>query len=292
MHAVASNHYLMNIKYFLCLLCLTFCVSACSFFNDDEPDRSSEELYQRAKDALSYGNYSDAIIKYEELETYFPFSLYAKKAILEASYAHYKNFNPLIAAEKLHSFIKQYPDDPYIPYAYYLRGLANYKSGEGVINRILHFDRSNKDPQPLTAAFESFRAIVIQFPDSIYAKDAQRRLVLIRNLLAVYELKVADYYFRRKVYLAALNRIKFMLEHYTGAQHTPQGLLLMTETYRRLGRTDLANDTRRVLALNYPDFTKTRIRPDGRPIILPDPGWLERFDGLSDELIETIRKTT
>ena len=77
-------------------------------------------------------------------------------------------------------------------------------------------------------------------------------MVYLKNRLSTYENNVADYYLRRGAYIAALNRAKNALEEYNGSEGNADSLRIMAESYEKLGMTDLAADTRRILALNFP----------------------------------------
>lgn len=77
-------------------------------------------------------------------------------------------------------------------------------------------------------------------------------MLFLKNRLAAYENHVADYYLRRGAYVAAVNRAKNALEEYNGADTNARSLKIMAEAYEKLGMHDLADDTRRVLAMNFP----------------------------------------
>jgi outer membrane protein assembly factor BamD len=59
------------------------------------------------------------------------------------------------------------------------------------------------------------------FPDSPYAADARDRMVYLRNLLARNEIHVANYYFRRGAYLAAVNRGRYVVENFQRRRRYP-----------------------------------------------------------------------
>ncbi|MDH3273251.1 MAG: outer membrane protein assembly factor BamD, partial [Gammaproteobacteria bacterium] len=101
-------------------------------------------------------------------------------------------------------------------------------------------------------AYSSLRRLIDRYPASEYAADAEQRLVYLKNRLAAYENHVADYYLRRGAYVAALNRAKSALEEYNGVEMNEKSLRIMAAAYEKLGMTDLAADTRRVLSLNFP----------------------------------------
>ena len=99
----------------------------------------------------------------------------------------------------------------------------------------------------------TLRRLVERFPSSEYAPDAEQRMLFIKERLAKYENHVADYYLRRGAYVAALNRAKTALEQYNGASGNKRSLQIMAKAYEELGMDDLAADTRRVLATNFPN---------------------------------------
>ena len=78
-------------------------------------------------------------------------------------------------------------------------------------------------------------------------------MVYLKNRLASYENHVADFYLRRGAYVAALNRAQSALEEFHGAPGNEESLTIMAAAYEKLGMTDLAEDIRRVLDLNFPD---------------------------------------
>ncbi len=102
-------------------------------------------------------------------------------------------------------------------------------------------------------AFNDFTELVQKFPNSKYAPDARQRMLFLRNNLAEYELNVADFYLRRKAYVAAVNRATFVLENFSRTPSAERALGLMAEAYLEMGMQDLASDSLRVLELNYPE---------------------------------------
>ena len=77
-------------------------------------------------------------------------------------------------------------------------------------------------------------------------------MVFLKNRLAAYENAVARFYLERDAYVAALNRAKTALETYHGADSSAESLQLMIAAYEGLGMTELADDAKRVLQMNYP----------------------------------------
>ena len=78
-------------------------------------------------------------------------------------------------------------------------------------------------------------------------------MVHLRNLLARSEINVANYYFKRGAYVAALNRGRYVVENFPQSPAVADGLAVMVQGYLLLGLDDLAQDSLDVLVLNYPD---------------------------------------
>src|SRR5204862_280721 len=81
--------------------------------------------------------------------------------------------------------------------------VVNFNDNLGILGNISRQDLSERDQQASRDAFQSFKQLVEQYPQSRYADDAQLRMNYITNSLAAYEVHVARYYFRRGAFVAA-----------------------------------------------------------------------------------------
>ncbi len=240
----------------LLVLILLAGISSCTFFQDKgDPTEtwSAERLYAEAKGALDSGNYSKAVEYYEKLEGRFPFGVYGQQALLDLAYAYYKNDSTDASISAADRFIKLYPQNAHVDYAYYLKGLANFNRGKGFVERYLPIDTSQRDPGSALTAFQDFSELLRLFPDSQYAEDARQRMVYLRNLLAEHEINVANYYMRRGAFVAAVNRARYVIEKYPRTPSVPDALVVMAKAYRIMEMDDLSRDALRVLELNYPN---------------------------------------
>jgi len=79
-------------------------------------------------------------------------------------------------------------------------------------------------------------------------------MIYLRNLLAEGELGIANFYMKRKAYIAAIGRAKYVIEHMPNTPQTPYALSLLVRAYKILGYGELAEENLKVLSLNYPDF--------------------------------------
>ena len=221
---------------------------------DDTAEMSAEEIYSLANDALRDGNYATAISFYQELESRFPYGQHAEQSQIEIAFAHYKNNEPELGLAATDRFIRLHPTHPNVDYAYYLKGLISFsEEQQTVLDRISgSSDFSERDPQTARDAFDAFRELVTRFPNSRYADDARQRMAYLLNVLAKHDINVAQYYLRRGAFVAVVNRAKYVIENYQSTRAVEDALGLMAMAYREMGMLELAEDTLRVLRINFP----------------------------------------
>lgn len=232
-----------------CLL-LTACASEKEKISSDT---SEKQLYDMAQEQLQNKNFSSAIQNLQLLESRYPFGPFAEQSQLEIIYAYYRGFELEAAIEAANRFIRLHPQHPNVDYAYYLKGLARYAEGQGFLDRFLSTDLTQRDPGPARDSFTDFAQLLSRFPDSEYVPDARARMVHLRNMLARYEIHVANYYFKRGAYQAAANRGRFVLENFQRTNSVPDALAVMVQAYQLLGLQSLADDSLAVLSSNYPE---------------------------------------
>ena len=210
------------------------------------------EAYETAQKSVQNGNYRRGIQVFEAIQSRYPFSDLSRQIQLELMYAYYKSGQREQAAEAADTFMRENPIHPRVDYALYIKGLAYFEGAPGILERMFKKDVTQRPPKDIHLAYTSLRRLVERFPASQYAADAEQRMIAIKNRLADYENHIADYYLRRGAYVAALNRAKGSLEQYNGAAGNALSLQIMAQAYDELGMTDLAANTRRVLATNFP----------------------------------------
>ncbi len=243
----------MNTARTLLLLLFVLTVQACGLLPEEEDKTkgwSAQKLYSEASAAMQSGDYQNAIKYYEKLEARYPFGRYAMQSQLDVAYAYYKYDEPESAIAACDRFIKLYPNSQATPYAYYLKGIVNFNRNLGLLERYVPTDPSQRDAAAAVESYKDFEELVRRFPNSDYAKDARQRMIYLNNNLARYEVHVANYYLRRGAYLAAVNRASQVVEKFQRTPAVRDALLVMAQAYDKLGMQELANDSRRVLALN------------------------------------------
>jgi len=252
------NH--LSIKKVLLILMFSS-LGACSVMDlvtpidapDEKADWSAADFYNEAKASLDDGNYINAIELYEGLESRYPFGQYAQQAQIDLAFAYYKNDEPESAIATANRFVRIHPRHKNVDYIYYLKGLINFNRGIGFLERYLPTDKSQRDPGAAIDSLDDFATLIRRFPDSQYAADSKQRIVALKSNLALHDLNVANYYMKRKAYVASINRAKNIIEQYQNTTAVPRALLLMVDAYQLINMNDLAADAQRIYDLNYPN---------------------------------------
>lgn len=211
------------------------------------------EAYELARESVARGNYRRGIEIYEAIQARYPFSELSRQIQLELMYAYYKGGLKELAIETAETFMRENPIHPRVDYALYIQALSYFEGSPGLLERLFRKDVRKRPPKDVEQSYITLRRLVERYPASAYAPDAQQRMIYLRNRLASYENYVADYYLRLGAHVAAVKRATRAVEEYNGADSTPTSLKTLARAYDALGMTDLAEDTRRVLATNYPN---------------------------------------
>ncbi len=201
----------------------------------------SLEVYNEATIALEEGQYYYASSKFLEAENILPTVEGSAKASLMSSYCLYLINFYSEAEEGLERFIRKYPADKNITYAYYLLAIINY---EQILDE-------SKDITPLLTSKEKILDFLERYPDTEYALDLKFKLDLIDNQLAAKEIYIAKYYIETKKWIPAINRLKIVVKNYDETIFIEEALHRLVEVYYMIGLEEEAKTTAALLGYNY-----------------------------------------
>jgi outer membrane protein assembly factor BamD len=231
-------------------------LASCSSEPDlSEYDLTEDQFYTKVQNTLEDKRYEEAVDWLEAMEARYPFGKYAEQGQLDLIYANYMQYEHEAARAAAERFIRLHPQHPQVDYAYYLKGLSSFSEGQGLFERFLPTDVTKRDPGGARQSFADFAQMLARYPESRYAPDAKKRMVYLRNLLARYEIHVANYYFKRGAYLAAANRGRYVVENFQRTPAVPDALATMVQAYRLLGLDDLAQTAEETLRSNFPNHS-------------------------------------
>jgi len=239
---------------FLVLLLTLFgCSSSDELEVDKIPDKSAQALFTDARSALDSGLYKKAIQILSAIDSRFPFGPISHQVQLDLVYAYYKSGDSAQGIALADRFLRLNPNHANIDYIYYMRALINISTEENLFQDLAGIDRSDRDPTASREAFNNFKTILADYPQSKYAADSRKRMIAIKSRLANYELSVARFYLKREAYASAANRGRYIVEYYSPSEEVEQALEIMIECYDKMGLDELKSNAKQVLAANYPN---------------------------------------
>lgn len=243
------------IRFFLvsCILALSACAST---FDpaDAYKDMSAKEIFEEGQKNLTNNYYTDALQYFETYDARYPFGEDIEQVQLSVIYAYYAKNDTASSLAAADRFIHLHPAGEHVDYAYYMRGLSNYMSNIGTLDKYLPIDLSTRDLTGAKKSFLDFSDLVHRFPKSKYVPDAQQHMIFLRNILARHEYNVALFYYKHEAYLASANRANDVIQHYQGAPIVPTAMVLMIKSYHQLGLEELASDATKILELNVAEI--------------------------------------
>ena len=187
------------------IICLVFVLtlSGCGWFEIKE-EETAQELANRGMDEFNDGSYRVSIEIFEKLRDWYPFSKYAILAELKIADGYYNLGQYEEAIVAYEDFEKLHPRNEATPYVVNQIGLSHF----GQVSTI---DRDQKSTEK---ALETFKRLVNQFPDSLYAIRAKEHIIKCQESLASHELEIGLFYYKSKHYQAAIHRFKTVLAQY------------------------------------------------------------------------------
>jgi outer membrane protein assembly factor BamD len=231
-------------------------MAGCGLFpevKDETASWSADRLYQTAHEAMLQGNYTRATKLFDQLEARFPYGRYAQQAILESAFANWRANETAAAIAAADRFIRTYPNHPNVDYAYYLKGLVHFREDQGLIGYVYELDLSERDPKEMRSSFAAFKELTSKFPESQYYQDSIARMRYLNNAMATYEVNVANYYYQRGAYIAAVNRAQASLVNFPQTPSNARALDIMRNSYAKLNMPQLSDDSQAILVKTFPE---------------------------------------
>ncbi|HHI69461.1 MAG TPA: outer membrane protein assembly factor BamD [Rhodobacteraceae bacterium] len=228
---------------FLAALAIT---SGCSGGNrsKEKPleEFTAEEIYKQAEFKLETKRKADEAIKlFGEVERLYPYSEWAKRALIMQAFAYHKNKDYENSRAAAQRFIDFYPADEDAAYAQYLLAISYYDQ----------IDDVGRDQGLTFQALQALRTVIERYPDSEYARSAILKFDLAFDHLAAKEMEIGRYYLKRGHYLAAINRFRVVVEEFQTTSHTAEALHRLVEAYLSLGLDNEAQTAGAILGHNF-----------------------------------------
>tara|TARA_Y200000002_G_scaffold320426_1_gene280202 strand:+ start:754 stop:1473 length:720 start_codon:yes stop_codon:yes gene_type:complete len=235
---------------FLLLSLSILILMGCASNEKEEAEPPEVQLYRLAQDRINAQNYLGAVDSLARIERFYPFGVYAEQARADLIYAHYMSGDYDQAYAASEKFIRLYPRNTNIDYAYFMKGMTGYYADDGLLGNLFSLSLAKRDISGAMQSYADLTEFLIRYPESEYIDAARERLIFLRNLIASSELDGAEYYMKRGAYLAALNRANYVLKNIPNSTETQRALDIMKKSFVELGYEEYAEKVSSVEALN------------------------------------------
>ena len=215
--------------FILRLTIVIFLLYGCASTNTPVNEQS---LYKVATKNLNHYKYNDAIDNYTQLLTKYPNSNHISSSLINLTKAYEFSGKSKDSLNTLQQYLKLYPKHRDL--VLYLKAQILYNAYYDNSIRVFHPQRNSLDSTLTIRAMKNINELLAKYPNSNYIKAARRLQGRIIDTLAKSELKKAIYYYSIKAYIAANNRLMYLIEHYNTSSYLKQAKVLQHEVKTHL----------------------------------------------------------
>jgi outer membrane protein assembly factor BamD len=209
--------------------------------NIDYEQFTAQQIFERGEFDLERRKPELAAKSFAEVERLYPYSAFAKRAIIMQAFAHHQDKEYEQSRAAAQRYIDFFPADEDAAYAQYLLALSYYDQ----------IDEVGRDQGLTFQALQSLREVIERYPDSEYANPAMLKFDLAFDHLASKEMEVGRYYLKRDNFAAAVNRFRVVVEDFQTTTQTPEALHRLVESYLALGLVNEARTAGAILGHNF-----------------------------------------
>jgi outer membrane protein assembly factor BamD len=198
--------------------------------NPDFVNQSKEQIFAKAEDLYNHRKWARARSYYSHIYENYPNDPLGRRSLLRIAdtYFNQGDAENLVEAQyKYRDFINRYPGSDRADYA--MLQIANVAFKQ--------MERPDRDQQKTREAIDKFNEMIRTFPRSPLRADADKNLNEALDRLAKHEHVVARFYIKRKSYLAAVQRLNFLVEQYPNYQDRDAVFYDLATALDHLGRT-------------------------------------------------------
>lgn len=211
---------------------------------DSYKGKKVSEIFNEGLNKLDKGEYDVATIAFKSIDDLYPYSATASTAQVYAAYCLYRSKKYQDSIRELEIFMKYNPVHELYAYAMYLRGLC-------FLQQICKVGRSQVET---VKAKSIFIDLIEKFPHSDYAKESEKMLLKLDNMLAASEMNVAKFYqLIEKNLSAAAGRYSVVVSTFPHTDQAPEALYRMIECYMGLGFEEQADNVYKELHRLFKD---------------------------------------
>lgn len=235
-------------KKIILLLCVGGLLCACSGEKEIVAERQLEDIYQEAYQEFNKKNYAEAAELFQIAESQYPASIWAADALVMMAYSRYMDNDFAGSILAIDRYMRFHPGHKDVPYMMYLRGMDYYRQVSDV----------RRDPGMSAYALQQFQQLVERFPNSEYAKNAENKILILKNYIAGKVMYAARDDMQKQNWVSAIGRFQSVVDTAQETVMTPEAMFRLTECYTAIGLSEQASGYAEMLRKNFPDNEWTK----------------------------------
>lgn len=212
-------------------------------------EKSLVDIYAAAYSEFNDENYELAATEFLKAETQHPASPWAPDALIMAAYSYYMDSDFAGAILAIDRFMRFHPGHKDVPYVMYLRGMCHYRQVSDV----------RREPGESAYALQQFQTLVKRFPNSPYAKNAENKILILKNYIAGKVMYSARNEMAHENWPSAINRLQSVVQDAQETVMPAEAMYRLTECYTAIGLPEQAAGYAEMLRLNFPDSEWTKL---------------------------------
>ena len=190
---------------------------------------TKEQIFQKGEEQFGRKKWQRARNFFSHVYENYPNDPLGRRSLLRVADTYYNQGDPVNLVEaqyKYRDFINRFPGSESADYAMLQIAMVSFKQME----------KPDRDQQKTREAVEKLCDMIRTYPRSTYNSEAQARLQQARDRLARHEHVVAKFYIKRKSYLAAVQRLNFLIDAYPAYTERDSAFYDLGSALASLGR--------------------------------------------------------
>lgn len=219
--------------------------ASCSYFKTAKKEDAvfdPEESLKEANQLIRKGYFEDAREILETIKAKDASRKYSTVAELRIADTYFEDELYEEAIIEYRNFLSMHTHHKYASYAQYKLAMSYFK-------QIKTVDVSYSWAKKAKYEFELLQR---RYPRNPYMNITDNRIKMCNRVLAEYEFYVANFYFKKGSYDAAVKRFTGMLENYPDSKKESEALYYLGLSYHNLGERDKALHALNILLNKYP----------------------------------------
>lgn len=209
----------------------------------DQDANTPEGAYAIAEEFEKSDRYEEAIRRYNQVKNKYPYSNYATRAELAVADVYYKQESYAEAQVSYQLFKELHPN--YRPdYVQFKIGMSYFQQLPSTIDRDLTLAND---------AIYHLSDLLKKYPNSEHAEEARNNRKKAITMLAEKEEYIADFYYKRKIYMSALGRYENIINTFAGLGLDEKALVRAARCAIQIDDKPKAKKYRDILAKSFPE---------------------------------------